>query len=89
MSISDEVVYITLLTDSQTNKITRLISAIKTQYLNTENFEDAWGVTLIINNRIVYEVGDFSFELPPNEVKNLIKYLVDLSAIKIDLYGFS
>ena len=88
MSISDEVVYITLLTDRQTNKTSRLISAIKTQYLNTENFEDAWGVTLIINNCIVYEVGDFSFELPPNEVKNLIKYLVDLSAIKIALYGF-
>ena len=89
ININDKREYVTQLSNNQINKIDTLISAIKIQYRNTDIFEDTWGITLIINNRVVYEVGDFSFKLPPNEVKNLINYLVSLSAIKIDLYGFS
>ena len=89
ININDKREYITQLSNNQINKIDTLISAIKIQYRNTDISEDTWGITLIINNRVVYEVGDFSFKLPPDEVKNLINYLVSLSAIKIDLYGFS
>ena len=81
--------YVTLLSNDQMNKINTLTSAIKMQYRNTDIFEGTWGVSLIIDNQTIYEVGDFSFELPPNEIKSLINYLVSLSAIKIDLYGFS
>ena len=89
INIKDEREYVALLSNNQINKIDTLVSAIKMQYRNTDIFEGTWGVTLMINNQVVYEVGDFSFKLSPNEVKNLINYLVSLSAIKIDLYGFS
>jgi len=89
ININDKREYVTQLSNNQINKIDTLISAIKMQYRNTDVFEDTWGITLIINNQVVYEVGDFSFEQPPNEVINLINYLVSLSAIKVDLYGFS
>lgn len=85
----DKREYIALLSNNQINKIDTLVSAIKMQYRKTDISEDTWGVTLMINNKVIYEVGDFSFELPPYEVKNLINYLVDLSEIKIDLYAFS
>ncbi len=89
ININDKREYAAQLSNNQINKIDTLVSAIKMQYRNTDIFEDTWGITLIINNQVIYEVGDFSFELPPNEVKNLINYLVSLSAIKIELYGFS
>lgn len=89
INTKDQREYVALLSNNQINKIDTLVSAIKMQYRNTDTLEDTWGVTLMINNQVVYEVSDFSFKLPPNEVKNLINYLVSLSAIKIDLYGFS
>lgn len=89
INTKDQREYVALLSNNQINKIDTLVSAIKMQYRNTDILEDTWGVTLIINNQVVYEVSDFSFKQPPNEVKNLINYLVSLSAIKIDLYGFS
>lgn len=81
--------YIAQLSKDQINKIDTLVSAVKIKHQNADSVEDAWGVTLMINNQIVYEVNDFSFDLPPNEIKDLIDYLVILSAIKIELYGFS
>ena len=69
ININDKREYVTQLSNNQINKIDTLISAIKIQYRNIDIFEDTWGITLIINNRVVYEVGNFSFKLPPNEVK--------------------
>lgn len=89
INTKDQREYVALLSNNQIYKIDTLVSAIRMQYQNTDIFEDTWGVTLMINNKVVYEVSDFSFKLPPNEVKNLINYLVGLSEIKIDLYGFS
>lgn len=89
ININDKREYAVQLSNNQINEIDTLVSAIKMQYRNIGVFEDTWGITLIINNQVVYEVGDFSFNIPPNEVKNLINYLIRLSAIKIELYGFS
>jgi hypothetical protein len=88
-NINDKREYTDKLSTAQINKINELVSAIKIQYQELDILEDAWGVTLVINNHIVYEVSDFSFELPPDEIKSLIDYLVSLSSIKIDLCGFS
>ena len=89
INISENKEYVALLSKDQVNKIDTLVSSIKLQYRDTVISEDTWGVTLLINNQIFYEVGDFSFKRQPEEVKNLINYLVGLSAIKIELYGFS
>jgi hypothetical protein len=88
-TVNKKSVYKTKLSNIQINDIDTLSSTIKTQCRSSDIVEDAWAVTLVINNKIVYEVNDFSFESPPNEIKNLINYLVSLSPIKIDLYGFS
>lgn len=88
-STNDQREYVALLSDSQIDEIDSLASAIKVKYRNTDVLNDTWGVTLEIDNQVVYETSDFSFGLPPNEAMNLINYLVGLSAIKIDLYGFS
>jgi len=81
--------YIAKLSYNQTKRLERLVSDIKTKYHNTDVIVDTWGVTLIINDQVVYETNDFSFELPPNEIKDVINYLVSLSKIKIELDGFS
>ena len=81
--------YIAQLSYNQTKRLERLVSDIKTKYQNTDVIVDTWGVTLIINDQVVYETNDFSFELPPNEIKDVINYLVSLSKIKIELDGFS
>ncbi|MDR1876025.1 MAG: hypothetical protein LBQ84_00215 [Flavobacteriaceae bacterium] len=89
-NINDKNEYITKLSNSQKYEINKLISFINIQYQNRDIFiSDTWGVTLVINNQVFYEVDDFSFKSPPNEIRNLINYLVGLSPIKIDLYGFS
>lgn len=89
INISENKEYVALLSKDQVNKIDTLVSSIKLQYRDTVISEDTWGVTLLINNQVFYEVRDFSFKRQPEEVKNLINYLVGLSAIKIELYGFS
>lgn len=89
-NINDQMEFVLRLSNDQTKEIATLVSAIKTACQNRDiSVLDTWGVTLVINNQVVYEVDDFSFKLPPVEIKNLINYLVSLSAIKIDLYGFS
>lgn len=37
----------------------------------------------------VYDDDDFSFESPPKDIVELLKYLVEVGVIKIELYGFS
>lgn len=50
---------------------------------------DTWSVVLLVDDEKVYEDDDFSFETPPKEIAELIKYLVKIGVIKIELYSFS
>lgn len=81
--------YVKQLSENQINEIDSLASAIKMRYIHKLETWDAWGVQLTINGKIAYDAYPFSFELPPDEVKNLINYLISLSAIKIELYDLS
>ena len=81
--------YVKQLSENQINAIDSLASAIKMRYLHKQKTWDAWGLILAIDGKVVYEASPFSFELPPDEVKNLINYHISLSAIKIELYDLS
>lgn len=50
---------------------------------------DTWSVTLLVDDEKFYDDDDFSFESPPKDIADLIKYLVEIGIIKIELYGFS
>ena len=50
---------------------------------------DTWAVSLIVDNKKIYEVDDFSFESPPEDIRKLIKYIVKIGVIKIKLHGFA
>jgi len=70
--------------------INDLVSKIQNPYQNTiQGISDTWGCLLKIDDEIIYMDDDFSFETPPEEIKNLISYLTEISSIKIKLYGFS
>jgi hypothetical protein len=89
------------LTSNQYTKIKRLASVLNQKYDRSSSdwcHNDVWGCTLIIDNQIYYASDYFSFipqskELgwlpPPEEIKLLINYIVSLSPIPIELYGFS
>lgn len=50
---------------------------------------DSWRLVLKVNGRKMYEKTDFSIKDLPKDVKNLVKYLMKISPVEIDLYGFS
>lgn len=78
------------LSKHQIDIINTLASNINMQYIYRDDLEDAWEVQMIINGKVVFEVVDFPFEIfPPNEIKDLLYYLINLSAMKIELYGFA
>ncbi len=77
------------LSKNQTMELEALAASIKTGYRNSYLMDDAWGVTLTINGEVVYEDSDFSLGRTFNEGNTLINYIVGLSPIKIELYGFS
>ena len=91
--------YIIKLTENQCTEINKMTSALNQKYDRSNNWaNDVWGCTLKVDNQIYYEDNFFSFvpqskEMgwlpPPEEIKLLIDYIVSLSPIEIELYGFS
>ncbi len=78
--------HIIKLSKNQIDIIDTLASNINMQYIYRQEVEDAWEVQMTINGIVVYEVTDYSLEtLPPNEIKDLIYYLIRLSGIKVEL----
>jgi hypothetical protein len=87
------------LTDSQCTEIKKMFSSLTQKYDRSSNFvKGGWGCTLKVDNQIYYEDNHFSFiphsketgwQAPPEEIKLLIDYIVSLSPIPIELYGFS
>ena len=78
------------LTESHKDSIKYLTSKIVNTVKNEQpSVLDTWGVTLIVNGKIIYEDDDFSIQGNPKELKDLIRYLIKISPLKIDLYGFS
>ena len=99
--IGNKMEYRIKLTGYQYTQIRKKISAINQKYNHLDDdweHNGAWGCTLKINNQIYYESNFFSFvpqpkrigwQAPPEEIKLLIDYIVSLSPIPIELYGFS
>jgi hypothetical protein len=88
------------LTNNQCMEIKRLTSALTQKYDRSDNWAlDVWGCTLKVDNQVYYEDNFFSFipysnkamgwQAPPEEIKLLIDYIVSLSPIPIELYGFA
>ncbi|GAB6013486.1 hypothetical protein [Viscerimonas tarda] len=87
------------LMDNQCVEIKKMISALTQKYDRADNWaNDVWGCTLKVDNQIYYEDNHFSFiprsketgwQAPPEEIKLLIDFIVSLSPIPIELYGFS
>jgi hypothetical protein len=78
------------LTELDKDSISYLTSKIVEVVRNEQpSILDTWGVTLYVNSKIVYEDDDFSIQGNPKEIKDLIRYLIKISPLKIDLYGFS
>jgi hypothetical protein len=97
--IIDNKEYIGMLTSNQYEEIKKLTSKLNQKYNRSDRFrKGGWGCILKVDNQIYYEDNDFSFnpyskyidwqELP-EEIKLLIDYIVSLSPIPIELYGFS
>jgi hypothetical protein len=91
------------LTDNQCVEIKKMVSALKKYDKQEYEFviKGAWGCTLKVDNQICYEEDYFSFipysekeiemglQKTPDDIKLLIDYIVSLSPIQIELYGFS
>jgi hypothetical protein len=87
------------LTDNQCTEIKKLTSVLTQKYDRSKNFVlGGWGCTLKVDNQIYYEDNFFSFQKSsnhanfqplPEEIRLLIEYIVSLSPIPIELYGFS
>ena len=89
------------LTDNQCTEIKKMTSLLTQKYDRSNSDwvrNGVWGCTLKVDNQVYYEDNFFSFvpqskEMgwlpPPEEIKLLIDYIVSLSPIEIELYGFS
>jgi len=77
------------LSTQQIAELNKMVQNIQTAYFDKESAEDVWGAKMTINGKVVYEVGEFSFESPPDKMKQLINYIVKLSPLEIELYDFS
>jgi hypothetical protein len=97
--IIDNKEYKGKLTGDQCVEIKKLIASLSQKYDRSKNFvKGGWGCTLKVDNQVYFEDNFFSFvplskEMgwlpPPEEIKLLIDYIVSLSPIPIELYGFS
>ena len=64
------------------------------RYICTYFLLDAWEAKLIIDNDTVFHSSDIGFNIPlkeeasVSEIYELINYLIHVSKIEIDLYGF-
>jgi hypothetical protein len=96
----DNKEYRNKLTSDQYIEIKKMTSALNQKYDRSNNWaNDVWGCTLKVDNQVYYEDNFFSFvpisnkamgwQAPPEEIKLLIDYIVSLSPIPIELYGFS
>jgi hypothetical protein len=98
-NIIDNKEYRGKLTDSQCLEIKKITFTLTQKYDRSDNFVlGGWGCTLKVDNQVYYEDNHFSFvphsktigwQAPPEEIKLLIDYIVSLSPIPIELYGFS
>jgi len=87
------------LTNDQCLEIKKMTSALAQKYDRSDSFaRDVWGCILKVDNQVYYEDNYFSFtprskqlgwQPPPEEIKLLIDYIVSLSPIPIELYGFA
>lgn len=66
-----------------------LLNNIQQQHPKTMYIDDSWGVTLRIDNVVVYKTDDFGYESCPKDIRALIAYLVYLSPTDIELRGFA
>lgn len=73
----------------QITELNEMAQNVKNPFFNKESVEDVWGAKMTINGKVLYEVGEFSFESPPDKIKQLINYIIKLSPLKIELYDFS
>ena len=73
----------------QIKRLNKMVQNIQNPYFNKESAEDVWGAKMIVNGKVLYEVGEFSFKSPPDKIKQLISYIVKLSPLEIELYDFS
>lgn len=100
--IIDDKEYRGKLTSNQCMEIKKLTYMLNQKYDRTNNREivvqDVWGCTLKVGSQIYFADNFFSFvpqsktmgwQAPPEEIKLLIDYIVSLSPIPIELYGFS
>jgi hypothetical protein len=89
------------LIENQCTEIKKMISLLTQKYDRSNSDwvrNGGWGCTLKVDNQVYYEDNFFSFvprskamgwQAPPEEIKLLIDYVVSLSPIPIELYGFS
>ncbi len=69
------------------NNFTR--SLIYRETFDNEIILDSWRLVLKVNGRKIYEKSKVSIKDLPKDVRNLVKYLIKISPVEIDLYGFS
>lgn len=86
------------LSEKQYAELDLMCHNIKTgniRYICTYFLLDAWEAKLIIENETVFHSSDIGFNIPLDEepqvreIYALMNYLIQISEMKIDLYGFS
>ena len=78
------------LTHNQYSIVKSMASKLIFKYNWSDNWaNDAWGCTLKVDNQVYYKDNNYSLNRTPTEIKLLINYIISLSPIRIDLYGFS
>ena len=71
-------------------KINDLIIDLKTiEVIKDPSISDTWGAKLVVNGVEIYVDDDFSVESMPSEIAPIINYLISLSKVHIEFYGFS
>ncbi len=70
-------------------QISALTEKINTKHISSEEYSDTWKMTLRINNQVYYQETDYYWQAEPKEVKDLLDYLMSLTEMVIDLYGFA
>lgn len=78
------------LSKEEKEKVQRLVQALEPEQKgSSEISEDTWSAKLTIDGKTYYEKSDFSLQKAKREYKELFEYLIKLSPVEIDLYGFS
>ena len=77
------------LSHKQEECLTILVKDMQVTRTEKRYIEDSWGITLRIDDTIIYKTDDFGYENTPKHIRALIAYLVYLSPIEIELREFS